>query len=124
MHSLQYGNAENFLGDAGDGTMEAISITNDTRGTMHGASHGTGPGPWIWGDLEQGLFVGNKSWPAPSLRDTDNNTFPFVTAMVKGDSASTENPLGHWAIKGSVSCRCFSLLVRCTRPMTGQLLPR
>ena len=26
---LQYGNAENFLGDAGDGTMEAISITDD-----------------------------------------------------------------------------------------------
>ena len=37
--------------------MEAISITDDTRGTMHGANHGVGPGPWIWGDLEQGLFV-------------------------------------------------------------------
>lgn len=80
--------------------MEAISITNDTRGTMHGASHGVGPGPWIWGDLEQGLFVGNKSWPAPSLRDANNNTFPFVTAMIKGDSASAASPQGHWSIKG------------------------
>ena len=51
VHAFQYGNAENFLGDAGDGTMEAISITNDTRGTMHGASHGAGPGPWIWGGV-------------------------------------------------------------------------
>jgi hypothetical protein len=97
---FDYGNAESFLGDAGDGTMEAISITDDKRGTMHGASHGVGPGPWVWGDLEQGLFVGNHSWPAPSLRDAENRTYPFVTAMIKGDSASASTPLGHWAIKG------------------------
>lgn len=66
-------------------------------------------------DLEQGLFVGNKSWPAPSLRDASNNTFPFVTAMIKGGSASSENPLGHWAIKGFASWRLASALVSVTR---------
>ena len=97
---FDYGNAENFLGDAGDGTMEAISITDDRGGTMHGGHHGVGPGPWIFADLEQGLFVGNNSWPAPSLRDPHNATFEFVTAMIKGDSATAASPLGHWAIKG------------------------
>ena len=97
---VQYGNAENFLGDAGDGTMEAISITDDTGGTMHGGNHGIGPGPWIWGDLEQGLFTGNEKGVAPSLRDGNNATYAFVTAMIKGESATSATPLGHWAIKG------------------------
>ena len=97
---MQYGNAETFLGDAGDGTMEAISITDDTGGTMHGGNHGFGPGPWIWGDLEQGLFTGNEKGVAPSLRDGNNATYPFVTAMIKGESATAATPLGHWAIKG------------------------
>ena len=38
---FDYGNAETFIGDAGCGTMEAISITNGTT-TMHGAHHGQG----------------------------------------------------------------------------------
>ena len=44
--------------------------------------------------------VGNRSWPAPSLRDPHNATYPFVTAIVKGESATAATPLGHWAIKG------------------------
>ena len=67
---------------------------------MHGGNHGVGPGPWIWGDLEQGLFTGSGPRVAPSLRDAHNKTFPFLTAMIKGDSATAATPLGHWAIKG------------------------
>lgn len=89
---FDYGNAETFIGDAGAGTMEAISITNGTT-TMHGGHHGQGPGPWIFADLENGLWVGNDT-KAPSIVDPHGNLFPFVTAMVKGDSNN------HWAIKG------------------------
>jgi len=119
---FDYGNAETGIFDAGDGTMEAISITADQRGTMHGSHHGAGPGPWVFGDLEQGLFVGNNSWPAPSLRDADNNTFSFVTAMIKGDGASPAAPLGHWAIKGGDATAAAGLrtLYDGPRPCAGK----
>ena len=77
------GNAESFIGDAGDGTMEAISITDDRRGTMHGANHGAGPGPWIWGDLEQGLFV-SASTPStvpPTPTHYRTHTTPMLTSV-------------------------------------------
>ena len=47
------GNAEDFIGDAGAGTMEAIAWTNGTWGMSH---HGEGRGPWIMADLENGLW--------------------------------------------------------------------
>ena len=47
-----------------------------------------------------GLFTGDGPRVMPSLRDPHNRTFPFVTAMVKGDSQSAQWPRGHWAIKG------------------------
>ena len=52
---------------------------------------GAGSGPWVMGDLENGLWAGNVS-------PYDNNmpvTFPYVTAMVKGDKAGAN----HWTIK-------------------------
>ena len=111
---FDYGNAESFIGDAGAGTMEAISLTNGTSG-MHGAHHGTGTGPWIFADLENGLFVGNGT-DAPSMVGADNRTFPFVTAMVKGDSGN------HWSIKGGDATRKDGLatLFDGPRPCAGK----
>ena len=82
---FDYGNAETNSRDNGNGTMEAIYFGNNTAwGT------GTGTGPWIMADLENGLFSGvnpgyNANDPSISHR--------FVTAIVKG---------GHnqWAIRG------------------------
>ena len=65
---------------------------------------------------------GNRSWPAPSLRDAGNRTFPFVTAMIKGDSASAATPLGHWAIKGGDATASDGLrtLFNGPRPCAGK----
>lgn len=81
---FDYGNAETDNNNDGEGTMEAIYF-----GTCTWWGKGSGTGPWVMGDLENGLWAGAT---------TPNNanasvTFPYVTAMVKGDSGN------HWAIK-------------------------
>ncbi|KAJ7079536.1 glycoside hydrolase family 54 protein [Mycena epipterygia] len=82
---FDYGNAETSAHDTGNGHMEAIYFgTETTWGT------GSGSGPWIMADLENGLFSGFN---------TGNNaadstiTSRFVTAVVKGEP-------GTWAIRG------------------------
>ncbi|NUT98036.1 MAG: alpha-N-arabinofuranosidase, partial [Saccharothrix sp.] len=50
---FDYGNAETSGNDDGNGTMEAIYF-----GTSKGWGSGSGPGPWIMADLENGLFSG------------------------------------------------------------------
>ena len=58
-------------------------------GMNHG---GIGPGPWIMGDLENGLWGTNiTASQEPTIAHT------FVTAMLKGDSGPSP---GHFAIKG------------------------
>ena len=82
---FDYGNAETSSTDTGNGHMEAIYFGNITAwGT------GSGSGPWIMADLENGLFSGvnagnNSADPSISNR--------FVTAIVKGQP-------NHWAIRG------------------------
>ena len=52
--------------------------------------HGSGQGPWVMADLENGLWGSNisKSKELPTVGAA------FVTAMIKGDSGN------HWAVKG------------------------
>ena len=58
-------------------------------GNSSGWGKGKGDGPWVMGDLENGLFAGQDHVAAePSVVG-----MKFVTAMVKGDSGN------HWAIK-------------------------
>ncbi|PSR92033.1 fungal alpha-L-arabinofuranosidase [Coniella lustricola] len=82
---FDYGNAETSAHDTGSGHMEAIYFGTETVwGT------GSGSGPWIMADLENGLFSGesageNAADPSISYR--------FVTAVVKGEPDL-------WAIKG------------------------
>jgi hypothetical protein len=82
---FDYGNAERNSRDNGNGTMEAIYF-----GNIKVWGYGTGNGPWIMADLENGLFSGvNAGYNAndPSIGHR------FLTAVVKGEP-------NHWAIRG------------------------
>jgi hypothetical protein len=82
---FDYGNAETSNTDTGNGHMEAIYFGNSN---FWGS--GSGTGPWIMADLENGLFSGvnqhlNSGDPTVTNR--------FQTAIVKGGP-------NQWAIRG------------------------
>ncbi|GHJ43671.1 alpha-N-arabinofuranosidase [Catellatospora sp. TT07R-123] len=82
---FDYGNAETNSRDNGNGTMEAIYF-----GNIKVWGYGTGNGPWIMADLENGLFSGvNAGYNAND--PTINHR--FLTAIVKGEP-------NHWSIRG------------------------
>jgi non-reducing end alpha-L-arabinofuranosidase len=82
---FDYGNAETNDHDTGNGHMEAIYFGNSTVwGT------GSGNGPWIMADLENGLFSGAN--PKNNPADLTIN-YRYTTAIVKGTA-------NLWAIKG------------------------
>lgn len=81
---FDYGNAETNSRDNGNGTMEAIYF-----GNIKVWGYGTGNGPWVMADLENGLFSGvNRGYNAndPSV------SHRFLTAVVKGGP-------NRWAIR-------------------------
>ncbi|KDR81266.1 hypothetical protein GALMADRAFT_1125030 [Galerina marginata CBS 339.88] len=83
---FDYGNAETSSLDTGNGHMEAIYFGDAT-----GSGIGSGSGPWIMADLENGLFSGSNV----GLNTGDQSiTQRFVTAVVKGQP-------NHWAIRGA-----------------------
>src|SRR3954447_11604769 len=82
---FDYGNAETSSNDTGNGHMEAIYF-----GNIKVWGYGTGNGPWVMADLENGLFSGvnagyNANDPTISHR--------YLTAIIKGEP-------NHWAIRG------------------------
>ncbi|CAN9319057.1 unnamed protein product [Alternaria alternata] len=82
---FDYGNAETNNLDTGNGHMEAIYFGDNT---VWGS--GSGSGPWVMADLENGLFSGAnpKNNPAdPSV------SYRFLTTLLKGGA-------NKWAIKG------------------------
>jgi non-reducing end alpha-L-arabinofuranosidase len=82
---FDYGNAETNSRDNGNGTMEALYF-----GNIKVWGYGTGNGPWIMADLENGLFSGvNQHYNA---NDPTVN-YRYVTAMLKGRP-------NQWAIRG------------------------
>jgi hypothetical protein len=83
---FDYGNAETDNTDHGgsdNGAMEAIYFGI-------GGYQGSGNGPWVQADLENGMFSGSGR-----SKNEDNHSMPdkFVTAIVKGDKGN------HWAIR-------------------------
>ena len=85
---FDYGNAEVSSTDTGNGHMETIYFGNcSIWGT------GSGSGPWIMADLENGLFSGID--PGYSADDPTISS-RFVTTVVKGEP-------NHWAIRGGDS---------------------
>lgn len=83
---FDYGNMERNSRDNGEGTMEAVYF-----GTCTIWGKGAEDGPWVMGDLENGLWAGNIS---PYL-NAKPVTFKYLTGMVKGDVPG----MNHWAIK-------------------------
>jgi non-reducing end alpha-L-arabinofuranosidase len=82
---FDYGNAETNNNDDGNGTMEAIYF-----GNIKVWGYGTGNGPWIMADMENGLYSGvnagfNANDPTVNYR--------FTTAIIKGGA-------NQWAIRG------------------------
>lgn len=66
--------------DDGAGTMEAVYYGTSTGG-LFPTHKGSGSGPWIMADLENGL------WGGTTTINPENHPYPnasFVTAMVKG----------------------------------------
>ena len=81
---FDYGNAETSNNDTGNGHMEAIYF-----GNIKVWGYGTGNGPWVMADLENGLFSGvNAGYNSndPSVDDQ------YLTAIVKGEP-------NQWAIR-------------------------
>jgi hypothetical protein len=74
-----YGNVETNMKDNGTGTMETIYL-----GKMCWFGPCSGSGPWVFADLENGLFTGANG------SNTNNTSVPYdyVTAMVKGDATT------------------------------------
>jgi non-reducing end alpha-L-arabinofuranosidase len=82
---FDYGNAETSNNDTGNGHMEAIYF-----GNIKVWGFGSGNGPWIMADLENGLFSGQ----AAGLNSADPTVnFRFTTAIVKGTA-------NQWSIRG------------------------
>jgi hypothetical protein len=82
---FDYGNAETNNNDDGAGTMEAIYFGNETAwGT------GSGSGPWIMADMENGLFSGASTGNHSADSSISDR---FTTAMIEGKS-------NQWAILG------------------------
>ena len=82
---FDYGNAETNNNDDGNGTMEAIYF-----GNIKVWGYGTGNGPWIMADMENGLYSGvNAGYNA---NDPTTN-YRYTTAMIEGGA-------NQWAILG------------------------
>jgi hypothetical protein len=82
---FDYGNAETSNNDTGNGHMEAIYF-----GNIKVWGYGTGNGPWIMADMENGLYSGvNAGFNA---NDPTIN-YRFTTAMIDGGP-------NQWAILG------------------------
>jgi hypothetical protein len=99
---FDYGNAETSNDDTGNGHMEAIYFGNST---VWGS--GTGSGPWIMADMENGLYSGvnagnNSNDPSISNR--------FTTAIIKGTA-------NLWSIRGgNAQSGALSTFYSGTRP--------
>jgi len=75
---FDYGNVEVSIADTGNGHMDAIYF-----GTLCWFAPCSGPGPWIMGDLENGLFQSNDGG-SKNTANTGNQS-PYVTAMLKNN---------------------------------------
>jgi hypothetical protein len=99
---FDYGNAETNSRDNGNGTMEAIYF-----GAIRVWGFGSGNGPWVMADLENGLFSGvnqRQNTGDPTL------THRYLTAIIKGEP-------NHWAIRaGNAQSGSLSTYYNGVRP--------
>jgi hypothetical protein len=108
---FDYGNAETDGTDDGNATMEAVYWGNSTQFTGGGA----GTGPWIAADLENGMFYGGTNPKDPVTSNTSLSGMAYVTAMLKGPSASQCDA-------GLTGSGCFAL--KAGNAQTGMLMTK
>ncbi len=92
---FDYGNSTTSANNDGNGTTEAVYFG---QGVIWGI--GSGSGPWVMADLENGLYPG---WENGQDRDISTNTslpFDFVTAVLVGDTADKNDGQGRFALYG------------------------
>ena len=82
---FDYGNAETNNNDDGNGTMEAIYF-----GNIRVWGYGSGNGPWIMADMENGLFSGQNAGSTPTTRRSTTGSPPRSSraARTSGRSAA------------------------------------
>jgi hypothetical protein len=96
---FNYGNTGNLIHYTGAGTLSALNFSK-----ISFWSKGTGTGPWVMVDWEQGVYAGNTGLcgsgiPAGVTCTTSGQnanptiTFDIVTALMK------HNGVDHWALK-------------------------
>ena len=81
---FDYGNAEFDGIDEGDATMEALYFGAST----HFGSHGSGSGPWMLADLENGMFAGDAKNNATVASNKSITGMSYVTGMLRGPSGN------------------------------------
>lgn len=92
---FDYGNAERTANNDGNGTMEAVYVG---MGVIWGT--GSGAGPWVMADLENGLYPGWENKQDRNISTALPVQFDFVTAAIVGDTADKNNGLGRFAVYG------------------------
>jgi hypothetical protein len=91
---FDFGNAETNNKAGADGSMEALFF-----GTGYW-DKGSGNGPWVEADLEDGVYNQGGASGATNANEP-SMPYPFVTAMIKGNSANASTGNGPFAVKGS-----------------------
>jgi hypothetical protein len=92
---FDYGNASTTGNNDGNGTSESVYVGG---GVIWGT--GSGEGPWVMADLENGLYPG---WENASFQNISTNMpvpYDFVTAIVVGDTQDKNEGRGRFAIYG------------------------
>ena len=94
---FDYGNAETNNKDNGPATMEAVYFGNSTQW-----GKGSGTGPWVMADLEDGVFAGGSTAAAPT---NTSLIADYVTAMLKGPAGNRFVLKGGDAQSGSLATK-------------------
>jgi hypothetical protein len=106
---FDYGNVETTGNDDGDATMEAIEW-----GSIPNWSPGSGSGPWVMADLENGVYAGGQKTGA--VASNTSLIANYVTLMLKGPSGN------HMTLKGG-DAQSGSLVVKYDGPRPAGYSP-
>jgi len=95
---FDYGNVETTGNDDGSATMEALNF-----GTIPNWSYGSGSGPWVMIDLENGVFAGGQLSGSVSVNTPLVAT--YVTVMANGPSGNKMTLKGANAQSGTLAIK-------------------
>jgi hypothetical protein len=113
---FDYGNAETTSNDDGNGTMEAIYMG---AGVVWGTGYGGKPGPWVMGDLENGVFAGWENGQDKLISTNKPLRFDYVTAIVVGDTSEKNCGKGRYMIYGADASGADATLGKLTTMWDG-----